>query len=75
MTKGRRKITADEVRALPVGTRVRVHGRDMRGRVTEVEYIVVQYGKGKRLSWGGSVTRPIVKTDGTAHYYSVEGGE
>ena len=59
---------------MPVGTQVRIHGRDRHGFSTELDCTVVQYGKGKRLSYhsfNGGGTRPIISMDGAVHYYSV----
>ena len=58
-----KKLTAAEVRALPPGSTVLWHGRDRRGNHTWLECTVVQYGRGKALSYRGTdmrlVTKPI----------------
>lgn len=74
----RRKVTAEEVRRMPVGTKVRIHGRDRRGYATTLDCTIVQYGKSKALSYlpcGYGGLKKIAKLDGEVHYYSVESGE
>ncbi len=47
------KMTAAEVRKLPVGSIVTWHGRDRRGYSTELDCTVVQSGKTKVLAYSG----------------------
>jgi len=57
------KLTAAEVRQLPVGTEIIWHGRDLRGYSTELECTVVQSGRTKALAYrdtdGSIVTKRI----------------
>ena len=46
-----RKIEPDELRKMPAGTKVILHGRDRRGWSTEQECQIVQSGKRKMLAW------------------------
>ena len=58
----RRTLTAAEVRALPIGSRVTVHSHDAHGFPTRLICEVVQAGKHKELrfdSWDGFGRRPI----------------
>ena len=61
--KAKEKLTAAEVRALPVGTKVILHGRDRRGYSTELPCIVSKSYRSKVLSYldfdGTTVTKPI----------------
>lgn len=71
MRKVRKKLTADEVRALPVGSRVTYHSHDNRGYSTELECEVVQVGQHKELrySWMHGYERmKIIK----GRHYTVE---
>lgn len=59
---------------MPVGTRVRIHGRDRNGFTTELDCTVIEYGQGKRLEYrtcDKNGTRPIISMDGAVNYYSV----
>lgn len=78
LRKNERKLTAEEVRDLPEGTSVWLHGRDRRGYSTRLMCEVVQEGRTKRLRYfdtaSGMVKRiPIRQLDGAVHYYTVEG--
>ena len=56
------KLTAAEVRALPVESKVILHGRDRSGYSTALECTIVKSGKTKVLSWwdlDGVHTKPI----------------
>lgn len=48
---GQKKMMAAEVRKLPVGAEVAVHGRDRRGNSTWVDCVVVQSGRTKVLKY------------------------
>lgn len=72
------KITAEEVRKLPGGVTVTVHGRDRRGYSTELECEVVHTtsGKSRQLRYfdpGTMMVRrmPVKQLDGVVHYYTV----
>lgn len=74
-----KKLTAEEVKALPVGTKVTLHGRDRHGYSTELMCEVVQEAgkRVKQLRYFDSsemcVKRiPIRRLDGAVHFYSVE---
>ncbi len=47
----KKKLTAEQVRALPVGTRVVLHGQDRFGTPTQLQCTVIQSGKRKVLSY------------------------
>ena len=74
-----KKLTAEEVKGLPVGTEVVLHGRDRHGYSTELTCEVVQE-EGKRAKqlryFDSSEMRvkriPIRRLDGAVHFYSVE---
>lgn len=57
------KLTAADVRKLPVGTQVTWHGRDKYGIHTMLDCTVVQSGKKKALAYTGfnylTETKPI----------------
>lgn len=72
------KITAEEVRKLPAGVTVTVHGRDRRGYSTELicEVVHTSTGRGRQLRYFDPGTRmvrrmPVKKLDGAVHYYTV----
>ena len=73
--RGRKKITASEVRELPEGARVRVHGRDRQGYSTELDCVVVRTKRGVGLAYsdyyGGRTVMSIRALDGAVHYYSI----
>ena len=67
------KLTAAQVRALPVGSPVDLHGRDRHGYSTVLHCEVVQSGKKKVLAydWNGErMTKPIRELSGSIHYYT-----
>ena len=71
------KLTAPEVKNLPVNTRVAIHGRDRRGYPTELECTVIQGERSKQLEYYDFGARtliriPIRTLDGVIHYYTVE---
>ena len=71
---GRHKVTAEEVRALPIGSRVRIHSRDRYGYPQELDCVVVATDRGKGLRYSdlfGPQTLSIRKLDGITNYYSV----
>lgn len=49
--KAKPKLTAAEVRALPIGTKVNLHGRDRFGIPTWLECTVIKSGKKKVLAY------------------------
>ena len=53
MRKTEKKLTADEVRALPVGTRVTYHTRDHRGYPVYLLCEVVQAGTHREVRYDG----------------------
>lgn len=72
------KITAEEVRKLPAGVMVTVHGRDRRGYSTELacEVVHTSSGRGRQLRYfdpGTMMVRrmPVKQLDGAVHYYTV----
>ncbi len=71
-----KKLTADEVKKLPVGTEILLHGRDRHGEATQLECTVTQSGKKKILSYwdinGCRETKPIRQLDGVDRFYSVK---
>ena len=73
--KGRVKVSAEYVRALPEGARVRVHGRDRFGYSTALDCWVVESGRYKKLAYTGldglTHTMGIGGRDGEGKYYSV----
>lgn len=77
LRKNERMLTAEEVKALPVGTTVTKHGRDRRGYPTELICDIVLDGKTKRLRYydfGERMVKriPISKLDGVVRFYTVE---
>ena len=72
-----KKVTAAEVKALPEGTAVVLHGRDRRGYSTEIDCEVVKSKRSSALRYWdrttGMVKRIPVRTlDGVVHYYTIE---
>lgn len=72
-----RKVTAEEVKALPEGTLVTVHGWDRHGYSTETLCTVVQGPRSKQLRYFDDKQKcvkrmPIRTLDGFVHFYSVE---
>ncbi len=69
-----RKLTADEVKKLPSGTKILLHGRDRYGEATQLECTVAQSGKKKILTyWDVNMhreTKPIRQLDGVDRYYT-----
>ncbi len=69
-----KKLTADEVKKLPVGTKILLHGRDRHGEATQLACMVTQSGKKKILTYrdtdGLRETKPIRQLDGVDHYYT-----
>ena len=61
--QAKKRMTAAEVRALPAGTRVNLHGQDRFGVPSWLECTVVQSGKKKVLAYldtdMSTVTKPI----------------
>ncbi|MBQ1514569.1 MAG: hypothetical protein IIZ51_01825 [Lachnospiraceae bacterium] len=77
-----KKLTAEKVKGLPVGTEVTLHGRDRHGYSTELMCEVVQEAgkRAKQLRYFDSsemrVKRiPIRRLDGVVHFYTIERGE
>lgn len=73
-----RKISAEEVKKLPAGVTVTVHGRDRRGYSTELvcEVVHTTSGKSRQLRYFDPGTRmvrrmPVKNLDGIVHYYTV----
>ena len=78
LRKNERKISAEEVRKLPAGVTVTVHGRDRRGYSTELECEVVHTtsGKSRQLRYfdpGAMMVKrmPVKNLDGVVHYYTI----
>ena len=46
------RLTAAEVRQLPVGSKIVIHGKDRKGNLTEASYTLVQSGRKKILKSG-----------------------
>lgn len=68
-----RHLTAEEVRRLPLGTLIDIHGRDRHGYSTTTRCSIVQRGKAKRLMPLGLYADrsiPITKREGAIHYYT-----
>ena len=77
LRRNERKLTADEVKALPDGAQVRVYGRDRYGYTVWKECDVVTEGRSKKLRYLDRTVMmvkriPIRKLDGVVHYYTVE---
>ena len=57
------KLSAAEVRELPIGAKVTLHGRDRRGYSTKLECAIVQSARSKTLAYrdidGLTKTKPI----------------
>ena len=57
------KLSAAEVRELPIGSKVTLHGRDRRGYSTELECTIVKSARSKALAYrdvnGLTETKPI----------------
>ena len=74
MIARKKHLTADEVKKLPVGTRIDLHGRDRHGYSTVIECTIVQSGKSKKLAYtdyyGARTVLPIRKIEGPIHYYT-----
>ena len=75
--RNQKKLTAEEVKALPEGTPVVLHGRDRRGYSTELDCTVVKSQRSSVLRYwdrsSGMVKRMPVRTlDGVVHYYTIE---
>ena len=77
-----KKITAEEVKKLPAGVTVTVHGRDRRGYSTELicEVVHTTSGKSRQLRYFDPGTRmvrrmPVRTLDGVVHYYTIEENE
>ena len=77
--KNELKLTADEVKKLPAGVTVTVHGRDRRGYSTELicEVVHTASGKSRQLRYydpGASAVKrmPVRSLDGVVHYYTVD---
>ena len=70
----KKHLTADEVKKLPVGTRIDVHGRDRHGYSTIINCRIVQSGKSKKLAYsdyyGCRTVIPIRRIEGPIHYYT-----
>ena len=71
-----RKISAEELRKMPEGTWVILHGRDRRGYSTELRCITVKTknGRAMRLRYfdlNGTGYKPINKLDGAVHWYEL----
>lgn len=70
----KKHLTADEVKKMPVGTRIDLHGRDRNGYSTVLECTIVQSGKSKKLAYtdyyGTRTVLPIRKIEGAIHYYT-----
>lgn len=78
LRKNEMKISAEEVRKLPAGVTVTVHGRDRRGYSTELECEVVHTtsGKSRQLRYfdpGAMMVKrmPVKNLDGVVHYYTI----
>ena len=74
-----RKISAEELRKMPEGTMVILHGRDRRGYSTELRCFLVRTKdrRAMRLSYcdlNGAGYKPINKLDGAVHWYEVMDG-
>ena len=48
---GKEVLTADQVKQLPAGSKVTLHGCDRYGMATQIECTVVQSGRKKVLEW------------------------
>lgn len=73
----RKKLTAEEVKELPDGATVFVHGRDRHGYSTERMCEIITDGRARKLRYFDSsemmVKRmPVRKLDGVVHFYTVE---
>ena len=71
-----RKISAEELRKMPEGTWVILHGRDRRGYSTELRCLTVKTkdGRAMRLMCFGlndMCHKPINKLDGAVHWYEL----
>ena len=70
----KKHLTADEVKKLPVGTKIDLHGRDRHGYTTIINCQIVQSGKSKKLAYsdfyGNRTVLPIRKIEGAIHYYT-----
>ena len=57
------KLSAAEVRELPIGAKVTLHGRDRRGYSTKLECTIVKSARSKALAYRGvdglTETKPI----------------
>ena len=78
LRKNEMKISAEEVRKLPAGVTVTVHGRDRHGYSTELECEVVHTtsGKSRQLRYfdpGAKMVKrmPVKNLDGIVHYYTI----
>ena len=74
MMAAKKHLTAEEVKKMPVGTRINLHGRDRHGYTTTTECRIVQSGKSKKLAYsdfyGTRTVIPIRKIEGAIHYYT-----
>ena len=71
--KTRNEVSAEDLRRLPVGTIVIVHGFDRHGEHTQMECKIVSSGKGKALGYStawGPETIPIRK-ESDRRWYSL----
>ncbi len=68
------RLTAEQVKAMPAGSTVTLHGRDRHGEHTQLECVVCRSGRKKVLAYPGinglRETKPIRALDGETHYYT-----
>ena len=68
---GKKRLTAVEVRKLPIGTRVQLHGADRHGEHSVLDCVITQSGKHRVLSYtdyyGSRMTKRIQDYPGKAY--------
>ena len=68
---GKKRLTAVEVRKLPIGTKVQLHGADRHGDHTVLDCVITQSGKHRVLSYtdyyGSRMTKRIQDYPGKAY--------
>ena len=68
---GKKRLTAVEVRKLPIGTKVQLHGADRHGEHTTLDCVITQSGKHRVLSYtdyyGSRMTKRIQDYPGKAY--------
>lgn len=68
-------LTADQVKQLPVGSKVTLHGCDRYGIHTQLECTIIQSGKAKKLSYRNTDGMPALKAiQNYPNKYYTEGG-